>query len=292
MRAYETPRALRAALEARLLTTSKESGVGLDRLRRRVVFERVVSRLHAAEPGRWVLKGGMALEVRLRDRARLTKDVDLGLRDDVEPDALSERLRSALAADPFRDGFVLQASSLTALGADGGGHLTWRCGVAASLAGKRFGGLRLDISPRVHELVATDLLRLPSSLAFAGVGTAEVEVVDVHRHAAEKLHATQRVFPGRENTRVRDLVDLVLLLEHEMLAPAVLVEHLRQVWLERDGASPPARLTAPPPGWDQPYLRAAAALGLSAATLPEAARRVHALWRAATPPEPPVQEYR
>ncbi len=79
---YETPQALRRALENRLLTQSSETGMSLDRLRRRVLFERVVARLQAAEPGSWVLKGGMALEVRLRDEARLTKDIDLGLRGD------------------------------------------------------------------------------------------------------------------------------------------------------------------------------------------------------------------
>ncbi|MEX2458097.1 MAG: nucleotidyl transferase AbiEii/AbiGii toxin family protein [Actinomycetota bacterium] len=73
------------AFERRLLTRSSESGIGLDRLRRRVLFERIVARLEAAEPGRWVLKGGMALEVRLQDDTRLTKDIDLGLRDDVRP---------------------------------------------------------------------------------------------------------------------------------------------------------------------------------------------------------------
>ena len=70
---YKTAQALRMALEQRLLSRSKETKVSLDRLRRRVLFERIVSRLHAAEPGRWVLKGGMALEVRLRDDARLTR---------------------------------------------------------------------------------------------------------------------------------------------------------------------------------------------------------------------------
>jgi hypothetical protein len=53
------------ALENRLLARSNETGISLDRLRRRVVFERVVARLQAAEPGRWVIKGGMALEMRL-----------------------------------------------------------------------------------------------------------------------------------------------------------------------------------------------------------------------------------
>lgn len=81
---YGTPVALRAALEQRLFNRSNETGIALDRLRRRVLFERIVARLEAAEPGRWVLKGGMALEVRLQDDARLTKDIDLGLREDVD----------------------------------------------------------------------------------------------------------------------------------------------------------------------------------------------------------------
>ncbi len=94
---YETAQALRMALEQRLLARSKDTEVSLDRLRRRVLFERIVSRLQAAEPGLWVLKGGMALEVRLRDDARLTKDIDLGLRGDVtDAEELRERLVEAL----------------------------------------------------------------------------------------------------------------------------------------------------------------------------------------------------
>lgn len=97
---YDTPQALRMALEQRLLTRSTETGIALDRLRRRVLFERVIARIEAAEPGRWVLKGGMALEVRLHDDARLTTDVDLGLRDDIDDDRdLHDRVTDALAVD-------------------------------------------------------------------------------------------------------------------------------------------------------------------------------------------------
>jgi hypothetical protein len=60
---YASPHALRTALEDRLLRRSQQTGISLDRLRRRVMFERIVARLEAADPGRWVLKGGMALEV-------------------------------------------------------------------------------------------------------------------------------------------------------------------------------------------------------------------------------------
>jgi Nucleotidyl transferase AbiEii toxin, Type IV TA system len=104
---YDSPAALRTALEQRLQVESQQSGIVVNRLRRRVVFERLVGRLNRAEPGRWVVKGGMALEVRLPDRARTTKDLDLGLREDgVEPGELRDRLIDALAADPDSDGFT------------------------------------------------------------------------------------------------------------------------------------------------------------------------------------------
>lgn len=124
---YETAKALRIALEQRLLNQSRASGINLDRLRRRVIFERVVARLEVAEPGQWVLKGGMALEVRLRDDARLTKDIDMGLRGTITAaDELHGQLIETLTVDPFGDRFVITAGPVTQLMEDGVGHLTWR----------------------------------------------------------------------------------------------------------------------------------------------------------------------
>jgi hypothetical protein len=127
---YKTPQALRMALEQRLLSRSNDPvapAVSLDRLRRRVVFERILARLQAAEPGRWVLKGGMALEVRLREEARVSKDIDLGLREDVAgAGELRERLVEAMGADPGNDGFLLTTGPVRQLMEDDDGRLTWR----------------------------------------------------------------------------------------------------------------------------------------------------------------------
>ena len=132
---YDTPQALRMALEQRLLTHSQESGIALDRLRRQVVFQRIVTRLQRAEPGLWVLKGGMALEVRLGDNARLTKDVDLGLRDEIRDGGdLRDRLIDAVGSDVGADGFAFAVASAERMAPDGGGHLIWRAGVSAQLA--------------------------------------------------------------------------------------------------------------------------------------------------------------
>jgi hypothetical protein len=278
---YDTPQALRIALEQRLLNRSRASKVSLDRLRRRVVFERVVARLQAAEPGQWVLKGGMALEVRLQDAARLTKDIDLGLRaEDVEPTGLHDRLVQALGRDPYADRFVLRAGPVARLMEDGGGTVTLRSGIAADLAGKPFGRVQLDISPRGHELEQTDVVPLPNSLAFAGIDTPTIEIVDLHRHAAEKYHAMLKDFGERENSRVRDLVDLVILCEHDQLDPTRLRDFVARVWREREDADPPPHLPALPLSWPERYERTAHDHDLSTTSFAAAVWTVSALWTA------------
>ncbi|HEV8623765.1 MAG TPA: nucleotidyl transferase AbiEii/AbiGii toxin family protein [Acidimicrobiia bacterium] len=269
------------ALENRLLARSNETGISLDRLRRRVVFERVVARLQAAEPGRWVIKGGMALEMRLGDEARLTKDLDLGLRDDVRSAAeLHERLIEALMADPDGDGFVLGAGVPKELPLDSAGHLTWRVKVSAALAGKLFGGLRIDVSPRVHELDATDQVTLPNSLAFAGITTPTAEVIDVHRHAAEKFHAMLRAYGDRENSRVRDLVDLVILVEHDLLNPNALRIAVDQVWRERDATGSPTAIPPLPDSWPIRYEQLATDHDLQTLSFADAVALINRLWAA------------
>lgn len=283
---YDTPQAFRMALEQRLLTRSAETGIALDRLRRRVLFERVVARIEAAEPGRWVLKGGMALEVRLLDDARLTKDIDLGLRDAIDDERqLHDRVADALAVDLDGDGFVLTASSPVALSADGAGLLTWRIKVAASLAGKPFGGIQVDVSPRLHELDQTDRMQLANLLDFAGVPAPVVEVVEVHRHAAEKFHAMLRDFGDRENSRVRDLVDLALLIEHDQLDASRVAEAATQVWAERDGTKPPRSLPSLPATWPERYERLAADHDLATASFAAAVEAVERLWADMFPTE-------
>jgi len=276
---YATAEALRAALEHRLNRQADESQTPVDRLRRRVLFERVASRLQAAEPGRWVVKGGMALEMRLPDGARLTKDLDLGLRDlEIDPDDLRNRLIESLTADPAGDRFVMAVGPVKRLAADGRGHPTWRASVAAALAGRRFGAIKLDISPRAHELDMTEVMELPNSLAFAGVRTAQIEVIDVHRHAAEKLHAIQRTFSDRENTRMRDLVDIVILVEHGLLDPAKLGPAMSSVWEDREGVAPPRELREPPASWAASYAATAAELALGAGSVDEAVGVATTLW--------------
>jgi Nucleotidyl transferase AbiEii toxin, Type IV TA system len=73
---YGDAAAFRMALEQRLRDRAAD-GASLARDRKRVAFDRLLARLVVVAEGRWVLKGGFALDLRFDARARSTKDVDI-----------------------------------------------------------------------------------------------------------------------------------------------------------------------------------------------------------------------
>lgn len=81
MTVAQSAAAYRQSLETRLRQQAETSGRDLNWLRRRHVFLRLLHRLAAAEPDRWVLKGGVAVELRRPGLARPTRDLDLVMRD-------------------------------------------------------------------------------------------------------------------------------------------------------------------------------------------------------------------
>ena len=74
---YASGSAFRRALEERLRTRSLDTGVPLVRLRKTVAFDRFLARIAAGPLTTWVLKGGFLMQLRIGDRARTTKDIDL-----------------------------------------------------------------------------------------------------------------------------------------------------------------------------------------------------------------------
>lgn len=78
-RKYASAAAFRIALEDRLKRIAQEEGLDLQRLRRQVTFDRLLCRLFAAPDAPWLLKGGYAMELRLKT-ARTTRDIDLAMR--------------------------------------------------------------------------------------------------------------------------------------------------------------------------------------------------------------------
>lgn len=74
---FKTATDFRKSLGARLQSIATKSGEDLQRLRRKVAFDRFLARLFSSrEKPEFYLKGGYAMELRIA-AARATKDIDL-----------------------------------------------------------------------------------------------------------------------------------------------------------------------------------------------------------------------
>ena len=135
----------------RVKATNQAETLDLPRLYRMVAFERFLGRVCSDDPPLWLLKGGYAMEVRLRMKARATKDVDLSLPDGsliategkANAERLLEQLRAAVAKD-LGDQFKFKISDpiRDLAGAPYGG---WRFQVESWLAERRFAEFKLDV---------------------------------------------------------------------------------------------------------------------------------------------------
>lgn len=282
MRRYKDATALRRALETRLKLESETTGGDLGRLRRRVVFDRLAVRLSVDETTQWILKGGAALEFRLGGRARATKDLDLAVTSGAADGlAVRDLLIDALTEDPDGDWFSFRIREPVALAVDGGGRGAWRFSVEGWLAGKAFAGIRLDVAARGEELALTEQLVLPGSLSFADIPARSMEAVERRQHFAEKLHALTRDYGDRPNTRIKDLVDLVLLIEDGLQPDKSLVDVVRHVFTIRDTHPCPVDIPDPPPRWQREYPELAEGLTETASDLPSALKLLRGFWSTA-----------
>ncbi len=203
---YATASAFRSALEQRLLTTSRQGSSSLVRLRKLVVFDRLLARLLVVAPDRWLLKGALALDLRLGARSRTTKDMDL-VRQDNEAAATADLL--AVQALNLSDYFHFAIEKTGRLDAALEGAAV-RYHVAAELAGRPFDDVIVDVGFSDPPLTAADVLRGPNLLGFAGIAPINVPAISLEQHIAEKVHAYTRTYPGqRPSSRVKDLIDLV-----------------------------------------------------------------------------------
>jgi hypothetical protein len=281
-RQYATAGAFRTALEAQLNERARRDGVDLHRLRRQVAFDRLLARMF--DPSQsvrdsWVLKGGYALEMRFH-MARSTKDLDLTVKSGQghgrESISLRERLQLAASIElpDFFTFIVAEAMTELNQAPEGGARFP----VDARLDGRTFVKFHVDLGVGDEVLEPLESVEGEDWLGFAGIPAVVVPALSVEQHWAEKFHAYTR---PREtpNSRVRDLVDLVLILEHEAPATERVSAAIDATFRRRGTHSVPAVVPEPPTGWTKPFAALAAECGLDQ-TLTIAHERVEAFWRA------------
>lgn len=254
---YGTAPAFRRALEDRLKVRACGDGARIGRDRKRVVFDRFLARLVEVAAGEWVLKGGFALDLRLEDRARSTKDIDLAWA--ADEDELLDVLIDAAVHD-VGDFFTFTIERTEdPLERFGGAH---RFRVVASLAGRPFETFVLDIG-HSDDVVGAEILTTPDLLGFAGIAPVAVPVIAIAMQVAEKLHAYTRVYEGgRLSTRAKDLVDLALIAHLFAIDADELRRTIETIFVARATHQPPSVLPPPPDQWRAPFGQLARSVGL------------------------------
>lgn len=268
----------RTSLEARLRNTATASGEKLQRLRRKVAFDRLLARLFSSKEPNFFLKGGYAMELRLKT-ARATKDIDLTTlkRAKGETDLLSiaivEELRE-LAQQDMGDFFTYRIGEAQ-IDLDNAPYGGARYPVTTLLDGKIFERFQLDVGAdaivtHVETVQGTDWL------GYCGIPSPVFTIISVEQQFAEKLHA-YTLPRQRENTRVKDIVDMVLLVKMRALNLGTLKAALEIIFKVRATHSIPKKLDAPPKAWEIPYQRLAQECSLSL-SLEDAFREVEIVY--------------
>ena len=203
-------------------------------------------------PERWLLKGGFALDLRLSDRARATRDVD------IDWQAAEEELLEALieAAALTTDDFFTFAIERTGMPPErlGGAHRFRVNGQPRRTAVRDVPARRR--TPVRSQSASTTRSRHLTSSPSPSIEPVEVPAVPLERHIAEKLHAyTRRYGDDQPSSRAKDLIDIVLISELKSFEFERLREVIVRVFEARATHDVPSSLPAPPGEWASPIAR-------------------------------------
>jgi hypothetical protein len=255
-RRFASPQAFKQSLEARLMAEARKTGEDIGRLRQLVVFDRFMARVEKVLPGNVLLKGGVALELRLA-AARATKDIDLSVTGSPRrvPSILMDGVQS-FCDDGFL--FRLEASKKkpeisVEMTRYGGHRFVASARLAGALYGSQFG---VDVVYG-HDLSgASELLHFRDLLGPLGIPPAVVTTTNRETHIAEKLHAYTMPRPG-PNSRTKDLPDIALLAMTGPIGSGPLMAAIRTVFAVRATNPVPPFLPTPSEDWEAVYARIA-----------------------------------
>jgi predicted nucleotidyltransferase component of viral defense system len=262
---YESGASFRRALEDRLRDISLQTGVPLVRLRKMVIFDRFLARLVQDQPDAWVVKGGVALQLRLANRARTTKDIDVLLTVPY-PNLHQALVRAALLdlGDWFQ--FEVERPS-TELPSGAVGEA--RFPVRGLIDGRRFETFHIDIGWGDPLVEPVENLATPALLDFADIPPTQVPCYPLTQQIAEKVHAYTRRHVAGESSRVRDLVDILLMAGIRQMGGRLLYQALQATFNARKTHPLPVFLPDPPTIWSAPFRRLAEQTGLDCRSLAE-----------------------
>ena len=218
---------------------------------------------------RFTIKGAVALEMRLPERARATKDIDLVI-DGADEDDLAAVLRGALRDGHQDFSFRVKGEPYVMP------NKSVRVEVAMDYRGRSWSTVQVDLSRQEGGATEVELVHALELEAFGLSTPSALPCLSLRYHVAQKIHGMTQPAAQEDasNERFRDLADVLLLRELVEDLAAVRAACVEVFAFRGTHGWPPA--LEPPAFWDKLYAELAGGLELEEKTLEEAVREARA----------------
>ena len=277
---YKTATFFRRALEDRIKNIAEAEAIPLDRLRRKISFDRLLARLFDKNKSPvWLLKGGYALELRFQNIARATKDIDFTIPKMQKP--TKEKIHALLQDAVKKDmgdwfDFLIGAPMKDLDQAIYGG---WRYPITTRLDNRKFSEFHLDVGVGDVVVSEPEWQKGAEFLSFAGMDPVYVAMLPKDQQFAEKVHSYTYPQEIRKFSRTKDLVDIVLLIDQNLPAKQTVKKAIKATF-DRRGTHPvPSVLQVPSAIIASSYNAMAIDCGVSKKTTDEAFQYLNDYWK-------------
>ncbi len=230
-------RDLAASVRARLLNLAKAEGSDFNGVLVRYALERLLYRMsRSAHADNFLLKGALLFTLWYDMPHRPTRDLDLLGFGAGDLASLEQTFRE-IASIEADDGIVFDPASVTAheIRKDAG-YAGGRIVLAAELARAK---CKVQVDIGFGDAVTPGPVAATYPVLIADFPAPQLRTYPVYSVIAEKLHAIALL--GMANSRMKDYLDLWVMLDREMLSPDLLATAIAATFSRR-GTDVPAKL--------------------------------------------------
>lgn len=223
-----------ASVRARLLNLAKAQGVDFNQVLVRFALERILYRLSQSEHAdRFLLKGALLFTLWYDMPHRPTRDADLLGFGPSDLESIAQTFRDIAGVD-VDDGMVFDPASVTAEEIrKEAGYAGARVLISGEIAKAR---CKTQIDIGFGDAVTPGPVDATYPVLINDLPAPRLRTYPVYTVVAEKLHAIALL--GMTNSRLKDYLDLSVLLDRETLDPETLADAIAATFIRRGMAVP------------------------------------------------------
>lgn len=248
-------------INARLRNEADAQRASVIDLRKQYIFTIFLRRIFHTPDGQWLLLGGNALILRTGG-GRYTQDIDLARATPLSDAGTVRKELQSLVDRETPDGlfrFDIRKIEMRTNHVDDFGYRTptAKASVTAYLGTKVFDSFSIDIVQQRHLQSPVEWIPLRAVIQHETLeNLPKVPVAPLESHLADKICAMYERHKGSPSTRMRDLADIVRIVQQLSFTAGVLQEKLSHERQRRD-MTLPLSFESPGANWETSFPKAA-----------------------------------